>query len=375
MRAMTRKLEHPSLSPPSFVEARSKAPARRNAARSNRSARRFEGRRSPSFLMDRSPSRDRWKGAARKVKMHCAMVCDPSPRQKDHTRTSASASARSASVSLWLSVFLSSSRAKCMIPFANVCIATDRRSSSLYAYGSEGSPPTYATIAEPQNMTKDSAFGSEPGFSHAAAAARARIDAGPSPSTASLGATRKSRRTEKKYPRRTSFFVCMSSPVQANGARIRAASNTTLARFARISGSTLRATERSWTAQSPSVLSTELICVSCVKCHTSPNALSYARAACSTMDVPTSSPRVFAVSAHRLTVATTAVTLCIAQFGVSRESQPPTYARRKSLTFSSPFGVSIAARMSVSVANRSPAGRSRLRIRFASGRDAPHSLR
>jgi hypothetical protein len=92
------------------------------------------------------------------------------------------------------------------------------------------------------------------------------------------------------------------------------------------------------------------------------------------MDVPTSSPRVFAVAAHRLTVATTAVTLRIAS-RVSRESHPPTYARRKSLTFSSPFGVSIAARMSVSVANRSPAGRSRLRIRSASGRDAPHSLR
>mmetsp|Transcript_13277 Transcript_13277/g.56569 ORF Transcript_13277/g.56569 Transcript_13277/m.56569 type:complete len:261 (-) Transcript_13277:1158-1940(-) len=260
MRAMTRKHEHPSLSPPSFVEARSKAPARRNAARSNRSARRFEGRRSPSFLM---PSRDRSKGAARKVKMHCAMVCDPSPRQKDHTRASASASARSASVSLWLSVFLSSSRAKCMIPFANVCIATDRGSSSLYAYGSERSPATYATIAEPQNMTKDPAFGSEPGFSHAAAAARARIDAGPSPSTASLGATRKSRRTEKKHMR-CSAGSSENASVQANGARIRAASNTTLARFASVSGSTLRATERSWTAQSPSVLSTELICVSCV---------------------------------------------------------------------------------------------------------------
>ena len=91
------------------------------------------------------------------------------------------------------------------------------------------------------------------------------------------------------------------------------------------------------------------------------------------MDVPTSTPCVFAVAAHRLTCATTAMTLSIAPL-VSRESSPLMYTRRKSLTFSSPFGVSVAARMSASVANRSPSGRSRLRIRFASGRNAPHSL-
>ena len=117
-------------------------------------------------------------------------------------------------------------------------------------------------IKTPQNIEKHAAFLSEPAFSHAAAAARAPIDAGPSPSMVSLGATRKRRRTELKMRFSSFVFVIKSAAAQPNGARIRAASNTTLARFASVAGSTPRDTERSATAQSPSVSSTYLISVS-----------------------------------------------------------------------------------------------------------------
>ena len=196
------------------------------------------------------------------------MVADPLSQQKDHARASASASATSASVKLWLSsVFLSSSRAIYSprnSPVANLRIASAGGSCCVSnIHVKEGSPKTYVVIKTPQNHVKHLASLSEPVFSHAAAAARAPIDAGPSPSMVSLGATRKRRRTELKM-RFMSFavFVIKSAAVQLNGARIRAASNTTLARFASVAGSTPRDTERSATAQSPSVSSTYLISVS-----------------------------------------------------------------------------------------------------------------